>query len=104
MKRLFLFIFLCVPFFSKADDITLNFVKNKDGNLIMMVNGHTGTIVVKINDQTLTLYREDDRLNLSDMGIESFINELNTQSGQDKKNNVVPPVNVPITPTLSTPF
>lgn len=103
MKRLFLLLLLN-PIFLQADIITLNFVKNKDGQVILLVNGHTDNIIVKINDQTLTLYKQDERLNLSDLGIERLVNDLDTNSGTEKKDNVVPSVNSIAAPSFATPF
>lgn len=68
-----------------------------------MVAGHTDSVIVKLNDQTFTLYKEDDRLNLSGIGIESFVNDVNTESGAAKNQNV-PPTTSLVVPYLATPL
>lgn len=71
--------------------------------MLLMVAGHTDNVIVKLNDQTFTLYKEDDRLNLSGIGIESFVNDVNTQSGAAKNQNVPAPISL-VVPSLATPF
>lgn len=106
MKRLLLslsLLLLLSSFLSQAGEITLSFVKNKGGEVILMVAGHTDSVIVKLNDQTFTLYKEDDRLNLSGIGIESFVNDVNTESGAAKNQNV-PPTTSLVVPYLATPL
>lgn len=107
MKRLLIpllpLVLLLSPFLSQAGEITLNFVKNKEGEVILMVAGHTDSVIVKLNDQTFTLYKEDDRLNLSGIGIESFVTDVNTESGEAKNRNV-PPVASLTLPYQATPL
>jgi len=103
MKRLLLSLLLLSQFLSQAGEITLSFVKNKEGEVLLMVAGHTDSVIVKLNDQTFTLYKEDNRLNLSGIGIESFISDVNTQSGEAKNGNV-PPVASPTLPYQATPL
>ena len=61
------------------------------------------SVIVKLNDQTFTLYKEDDRLNLSGIGIESFVNDVNTESGAVKNQNVPPTTSLTL-PYQATPL
>ena len=104
MKRLLLpLVLILSQFLSQAGEITLNFFKNKEGEVLLMVAGHTDNIIVKLNDQTFTLYKEDDRLNLSGIGIESFVNDVNTESGAVKNQNVPPTTSLTL-PYQATPL
>ena len=84
------------------------FEKNNGGEIVARVSGHTSPIIFKINDQTVTVYPEEGVINLSDIGIETLLLSLRTDSGANARpdNNVVPPVNplLKANPPLSTPY
>ena len=111
MRNLLLASALCflTAFSCKAGDgIVIFFEKNKGGEIVARVSGHTSPIIFKINDQTVTVYPEEGVINLSDMGIETLLLSLRTDSGANARpdNNVVPPVNplLKANPPLSTPY
>lgn len=111
MRNLLYALVLCflTAFCSKAEQGTvIVFEKNNGGEIVARVSGHTSPIIFKINDQTITMYPEEGTINLSDMGIETLLLGLRTDSGAGDRpdNNAVLPVNplLNINPPLSTPY
>ena len=107
MKRLLLSLLLLSQFLSQAGEITLNFVKNKEGEVLLMVAGHTDSVIVKLNDQTFTLYKEDDRLNLSGIVLNakfSFQQRKKHQIPEERNNKRKPNANAKANCRNSSPL
>jgi len=109
MRNLLYALILCfnIAFLSKADEGTvLVFEKNRGGEVVARISGHKVPIIFKINDQTVTVYPEDETVNLSTMGIETLLLSLRTDSGENEKpdNSVVLPVQSSPVPAFSTPY
>lgn len=132
MKKLlltFVLFLISIAYVFSQDQITLSFSKNSSGELILTVQGHTSPVTVKIGDQQVVLYVEENKVNLTALGINELteisvettqteskpveaVEEVETSSGVEKSVDAqataapIPPVSPFISPNppLSTPF
>lgn len=98
------------------DGIKLTFSKNSFGELILTVEGHTAPVIVRIGDNTVTLYVEENKVNLAALGINELtdisVEEVDTAAGTEASVDTqataapIPPINPLISPnpSLTTPF
>ena len=103
-------------FVFSGDGIKLTISKNSSGELILTVEGHTTPVIVRIGDNTVTLYVEENRVNLTALGINELtdisVEEIETAAGTEASSDTqataapIPPINPLINPNppLSTPF
>lgn len=119
MKTLFLILFLilvsAVCTFSQ-DQISLSISKNSSGELILTVTGHTTPVIVKIGNNQITLYVEENTVNLTALGIneltEVAVEEVDTAAGSENSTDnqataaPIPPISPLVNPNppLSTPY
>jgi len=108
--------FASVVYSFSETNLKLTFSKNSSGELILTVEGHTTPVVVKVGDQTITLYVKENKVNLTALGIneltEVSVEEVDTASGTETATDTqattapIPPVNPLINPNppLTTPF
>lgn len=116
MKKMLLTLILTmVAFYAYCENqLTLSFSKNSSGELILTVTGHTTPVVITIGEVKVTLYPEENKVNLSAMGIKELLDvsveEVETAAGEstpvDSQVPVIPPVSTSINPNppLTTPF
>jgi len=116
MKKILLTLILTmVAFYAYCkNQLTLSFSKNSSGELILTVTGHTTPVVITIGEVKVTLYPEENKVNLSAMGIKELLDvsveEVETAAGEstpvDSQVPVIPPVSTSINPNppLTTPF
>jgi len=107
MKKAVLMLMLLSHFCMGEDGLKLVFEKNKGGEVVLRITGHTSPVTVQLNDQTVTVYPEENVLNLSAMGIETLLLALRTDSGEKQKNDnnaMLPVVTSNPSPPLSTPY
>ena len=116
MKKMLLTLILTmVAFYAYCENqLTLSFSKNSSGELILTVTGHTSPVVITVGDVKITLYPEENKVNLSAMDIEKLtdikVEEVETAAGDstpvDSQVPVIPPVSTSINPNppLSTPY
>jgi hypothetical protein len=94
----------------ETSSVILNLTKNRDGELILKISGHIQPLEIQFNGAKVgTLYVEDSAVNLSQLGIEAVLLNLNTAGGRTGNADtqaVIPPVNPAIssTPPFTTPF
>jgi hypothetical protein len=98
------------------DGISLTISKNSSGELILTVKGHTSPLTIKIGDQQIILYVEENTVNLTAMGIneltEVSVEEVDTAAGSEVSTDTqataapIPPISpfVSPNPPLSTPY
>jgi len=98
------------------DNLSLTISKNSSGELILTVVGHTVPVIIKIGDNTITLYVEENKVNLTALGIneltEVSIEEVDTAAGAETPSDTqatatpIPPISPFISPNppLTTPF
>jgi len=110
-----LFLILATQAYSQST-LSLTISKNSSGELVLTVEGHTTPVVVRIGDNTITLYVEENKVNLTALGIneltEVSVEEVDTASGTEASTDTqttaapIPPVNPLINPNppLTTPF
>lgn len=104
-----LFLISAVFCFSK-DDIKLTFFKNSFGELILTIEGHTKPVIVRVGDNTVTLYVEENKVNLTAAGINELtdisVEEVDTAGGSDQSSvdNQILPVTSNFNPPLTTPY
>jgi len=103
-------------FVFSEDGIKLTISKNLSGELILTVEGHTTPVIVRIGDNTVTLYVEENKVNLTALGINELtdisVEEVDTASGSEASTDTqataapMTPVNPLINPNppLTTPF
>lgn len=103
-------------FVFSEDGIKLTISKNSSGELILTVEGHTTPVIVRIGDNTVTLYIEENKVNLTALGINELtdisVEEVDTAAGSEASTDTqattapIPPVNPLISPNppLTTPF
>ena len=116
MKKMLLALILTMlAFYAHCENqLTLSFSKNSSGELILTVTGHTTPVVITIGEVKITLYPEENKVNLSAMGIKELLDvsveEVETAAGEstpvDSQVPVIPPVSTSINPNppLTTPF
>ena len=116
MKKMLLTLILTmVAFYAYCENqLTLSFSKNSSGELILTVTGHTTPVVITVGEVKITLYPEENKVNLSAMGINELLDvsveEVDTAAGEstsvDSQVPVIPPISTNINPNppLSTPF
>jgi len=121
---LVLFLASVVYSFSETN-LKITISKNSSGELILTVEGHTTPVIVRIGDNTVTLYVEENKVNLTALGINELtdisveeveskenVEEIDTASGTQSVSDTqstlapIPPVSPFISPTppLSTPY
>jgi len=112
---LVLFLASVVYSFSETN-LKITFSKNSFGELILTVEGHTTPVIVRIGDNTVTLYVEENKVNLTALGINELtdisVEEVDTEAGSEAVADTqataapIPPVNTLISPNppLTTPF
>jgi len=103
-------------FVFSEDGIKLTISKNSSGELILTVEGHTTPVIVRIGDNTVTLYVEENKVNLTALGINELthisVEEVDTAAGSEASTDTqataapIPPINPLINPNppLSTPY
>ena len=112
-----LIIFLTSVVYSFSEtNLKLTISKNSSGELILTVEGHTTPVIVRIGDNTVTLYVEENKVNLTALGINELtdisVEEIETAAGTEASSDTqataapIPPINPLINPNppLSTPF
>ena len=94
-----------------SEPVTLNFVKNESGEIVLKINGHFQQFNIQIEGAEIAkLYKEDTAVNLTQAGFDSAILAIDTKSGsgqsQIDSQAVIPPVNPLLSPTppLATPY
>ena len=75
MKKMLLTLILTMlAFYAHCEgQLTLSFSKNSSGELILTVTGHTTPVVITIDEVKVTLYPEENKVNLSAMGIKELL-------------------------------
>lgn len=119
MKKIILAVILSMLAVScvfSENNISLTISKNSSGELILTVTGHTTPVTVKIGDKVITLYVEENTVNLTALGIneltEVTVEEVDTAAGSETSTDTqataspIPPVSTSINPNppLTTPF
>ena len=119
MKKVILAVILSIlatSYVLSEDNISLTISKNSSGELILTVTGHTTPITVRIGDNAVTLYVEENTVNLTALGIneltEVSVEGVDTAAGSEASTDTqataspIPPVSpfVSPTPPLTTPF
>ena len=89
--------------------VTLNFVKNESGEMVLRVDGHIQQFNIQVNGASIaTLYKEDRAVNLSQAGFDAAILAVDTKSGnsgsQADTQAPIPPVMSAVNPPLATPY
>jgi len=94
-----------------SQPVTLNFVKNESGEIVLKINGHFQQFNIQIEGAEIAkLFKEDTAVNLTQAGFDSAILAIDTKSGsgqsQIDSQAVIPPVNPLLSPTppLATPY
>jgi len=118
MKRtiIFLTLLLVASYAFSQDQISISFSKNSSGELIMTVEGHATPITIRIGDNIVTLYVEENKVNLTALGINELtdisVEEVDTAAGSEVTTDTqatvapIPPISPFISPNppLTTPF
>lgn len=107
--------FISAAYGLSETSISLTISKNTSGELILTVKGHTTPVTITIGSNSVTLYVEENKVNLTALGIneltEISVEEVDTAAGSETATDTqaaapILPVSPFINPNppLTTPF